>query len=128
MAVVPEVAPGTGWVQELVGPLGQPQGSVGPGPSPLIASAAQAGQGRSQECDSSGAGVAVAAVLSARGSDRSFPAWPALADTGIAVLPRLSGRPGLAQWPLVRGRARGTAGGSASADTGTVLSPPWPRV
>lgn len=120
---------GTGWVQELLGPLGQPQGSVGPEPSPLIISAAQAGQGRSQECDSGGAGVAVAAVLSARGSDRSFPAWPELAASGIAVLPRLSGRTGLAQGAIVLwGRVRGGAGGSASIDTVTVLSPPWPRL
>lgn len=77
------------WVQELLGPLGQPQGSAGPGPSPLIASAAQAGQGRSQECDSGGAGVAVAVELSTHGSDRSFPAWPVLAaarDRGPAPL------------------------------------------
>lgn len=83
------------------GPSGAAPRLCGARPSPLIASAAQAGQGRSQECDSGGAGVAVAAALSARGSDRSFPAWPGLAGAGTAVLPRLSGRPGLAQGAIV---------------------------
>lgn len=64
--------------------------------------------------------------MAATGHSRRGQCWQ---PPGIAVLPRLSGRPGLAQGAIVLwGRARGAAGGGASTDTVMVLSPPWPRV